>query len=102
MEQFQPPAWLGRSTDIASRAHGSVVVSLLHAPDQESLLAQKKIYLFGQPCSIVNFEERPPVWQCNKCGSMDHRTEACKNGEQCLICAKPTDDHSTANHPKDE
>ena len=102
MEQFQPPAWLGQNADIATRSRGSVVVSLLRATDQDTLLAQKKVYLFGQLCSIVRYEELPPVWQCNKCGSLDHRTEVCKNGERCLICMKPTNSHSTANHPKDE
>ena len=91
------PSWLGYESVLALQSSASISFSFASEEDATKFRNQGVFYLFGTSCRTSRFVERPQVYYCNLCGSMDHRTDACQTGAMCNTCTSL--EHTTDNHP---
>ncbi|KAF9507297.1 hypothetical protein BS47DRAFT_1422373 [Hydnum rufescens UP504] len=99
MGQYAKPIWLGSAGTENRKTMGMVVFSFANAEDARTLLNIRRVFIFGEACTITRYEDRAPIWYCKKCGSIGHSTATCRNGDRCKTCSAPTADHDTHNHP---
>ncbi|KAF9512407.1 hypothetical protein BS47DRAFT_1263251, partial [Hydnum rufescens UP504] len=93
------PIWLGSAATPSRKTTGTVVFSFANSEDAKRLLSIRRVFLFGEACTITRYEDRAPIWYCKKCGSIGHSTATCRNGDRCKTCSVPTAEHDTHNHP---
>ncbi|KAF9513619.1 hypothetical protein BS47DRAFT_1272613, partial [Hydnum rufescens UP504] len=93
------PAWLGNAGTDEGKNTGTLVFSFTSSEDAAKMISLRRIFIFGELCSITRYEERAPIWYCKRCGSISHSMATCRNGDRCKTCSVPVADHETENHP---
>jgi hypothetical protein len=93
------PQWLSSTDDRLKTEKSSVVILFGNETKVNHFEELRVAYILGRSCYISAFVERPPIFYCQKCDSMNHREANC-HLPQCGKCAKTG--HLTEEHSDEE